>query len=89
MAGTLFDPPLPQFPLALTRQSDAQFSFLFNGYNNDHFWWEAVVLLRKFMLSCVRVLVKSPGVQGQLGVLILFGCTMVQSLYVLLATFYS
>ena len=41
-----------------------------------------MVLLRKFLLSCVRILVTSPSVQGQLGVLILFGCAMVQSLYV-------
>lgn len=78
----MFGPPRPQFPLALTRQTDTQLRFLFDGYNDDYFWWEAVVLLRKFMLSCVRVLVRSPGVQGQLGVLILFGCTMAQSLYV-------
>ena len=41
------------------------------------------MLLRKFLLSAVRVLVGSARAQGHLGVMILFGCTMVQSLYVI------
>ena len=77
--------PLFQFPLVLLRMSrllrtDSRFKFLFDGYTSQLCWWESVVLLRKFLLSCVRILVTSPSVQGQLGVLILFGCAMVQSL---------
>ena len=63
--------------------SDHRFNFLVEGYSPQFCWWEAVVLLRKFLLSCVQVLVRSPEVQGLLGVAILFACTTAQSLYVL------
>ena len=53
------------------------------GYSSQFYWWEAMILLRKFLLSCVQVLVRSPEVQGLLGVAILFACTTAQSLYVL------
>ena len=63
--------------------NDARFKFFFIGYKSEWCWWEAVILLRKFLLSCVQVLVRSPEVQGLLGVAILFACTTAQSLYVL------
>ena len=77
--------PPPQFPLLLVRfghkyRLDPRFKFLVEGYSSDFCWWEAVVLCRKFLLSCVRMLVTSSRVQGQLGVLLLFGCTMAQTL---------
>ena len=80
--------PLVQFPLALVRfghrfKRDPRFNFLVEGYSSQFHWWEAVILLRKFLLSCVQVLVRSPEVQGLLGVAILFACTTAQSLYVL------
>ena len=77
-----------QFPLALAQfghrfKLDPRFNFLVEGYSSQFHWWEAVILLRKFLLSCVPVLVRSPEVQGLLGVAILFACTTAQSLYVL------
>ena len=53
------------------------------GYESSFAWWEAVVLSRKFLLSCVRILVQSLVLQGQLGVVILFLYAMAQKRYIL------
>ena len=62
-----------------TSREDSRFKFLMEGYQSSFGWWEAVVLSRKFLPSCVRILVQSPVVQGQMGVAILFMCSMAQA----------
>ena len=64
-------------------REDPRFKFLVEGYKPRFAWWEAVVLSRKFFLSCVRILVQSLVLQGQLGVAILFLCAMAQARYIL------
>ena len=44
--------------------TQARFKFLFDGYEERFSWWEALVLLRKFLLSCILVFFRDPLVQG-------------------------
>ena len=39
-------------------RADLRFQFFFVGYQPNWCWWEATILLRKFLLSCIRVLVE-------------------------------
>ena len=56
------------------------YSFLFLGYSQDHYFWEVLVLLRKTLVALLGVTLSTrPRTQGMAGILIIFIFTVLHS----------
>merc|ERR1711871_1109036 len=55
------------------------YKFLYGGYTRSHYYWEAVIMIRKVLLSIIYVLFKPLGAESQ--GLVAFGILHLASLY--------